>query len=156
MTQAIFRDDNSREKLTVVITMPANVTHKSQLKVEFVGSSNGARMIVWVPRGGLSNNMDRLNKGYAGMPGLSQKTADFATSSLEDKLMVRCGQKKDIIQDPYGIVLDKACDPLKQPTVSVYKLQGDGDTVCCMVMDLLTKNDYDAEDVGRDKAEYLD
>jgi hypothetical protein len=97
------------------------------------------------PRGGLSNNMDRLNKGYAGMPGLSQKTADFAMRALEDKLMVRRDQKKDIIQDP-----------LKQPTVSVYKLQADGDTVCCMVMDLPTKNDYNAEDVGRDEAEYLD
>jgi hypothetical protein len=88
MTQAVFHDDSSREKLTCVITMPANVTHKSQLKVEFVTSSNGARMIVWVPQGGLVNNMDKLNKGYAGMPSLSQKTADFAMRALEDKLMV--------------------------------------------------------------------
>jgi hypothetical protein len=49
MMQAVFRNDNSHEKLTCVITMPANVTHKSQLKVEFVGASNGARMVVWVP-----------------------------------------------------------------------------------------------------------
>jgi hypothetical protein len=40
--------------------------------------------------------------------------------------------------------------------VSVYKLQADGDMVCCIVMELPVKNDYDAEDDGRDKAEYLD
>jgi hypothetical protein len=156
MTQAIFRDEKDREKLTVVITMPANITHKSQLRVEFTGNSNGGRLIVWVPRGGLSNNMVLLNKGYARMPGLTQKAADQAQFALEAELMDRREKKKDIIHDPYGIILKRAVDPHKTPMYSVYKTDADGDTVCCIVMEIpALKNAYDEDEIGSDAAEYL-
>jgi hypothetical protein len=68
VTQAVCSDSNSREKLTVVVTMPSKVIHKSQLTVEFVSSSNGAKILC----GFHKDNMDKLNKGVAGMSGLNQ------------------------------------------------------------------------------------
>jgi hypothetical protein len=38
VTQALFTDDQSRDNLAVVVTMPANVTHRNQLTVNFVPS----------------------------------------------------------------------------------------------------------------------
>jgi hypothetical protein len=138
VTQAVYSDEQSRERLAVVMTMPANVTHGNQPTVTFVSSSNGASILVQIPRGRLANNMDKLLKGIATMPGFTKMDASFAT----DKLKLRRENIDETIIDSYYIILDKACDPLKKPDLTVFRSNEDGDTVCVIVLDVPAKNDY--------------
>jgi hypothetical protein len=87
VTQAVSLDSKSVECVAVVVTMPGNSTNKSQISVEFVAGSNGAKILVYVPQGKLANNMDRLKKGIAGMSGMDQMDANYITRALETKLM---------------------------------------------------------------------
>jgi hypothetical protein len=148
VTQALYTDDQSRERLVIVVTLPANVTNSNQLTVNFVPSSNGARILLWVPRGRLANNMDKLFKGIATMPGFTKTDASVVTRALADKLKLRRENNEETIIDPIGIILDKACDPNKKPNLAVFKSKEDGDTVCVIVLDVLAKNDYGQRNTG--------
>jgi hypothetical protein len=114
VTQAVSLDSKLVERVAVVVTMPGNITNKSQISVEFVAGSNGAKVNVYVPRGKLANNMDRLKKGIAGLSGLDLMDAAHITRPLETKLIYQQENIDELIVDVIGITLDKACNPQKK------------------------------------------
>jgi hypothetical protein len=142
VTQALYTDDESRDRLVLVVTMPANVTDANQLTVIFCPASNGAKLIFGVPRGRLANNMDQLMKGIATMPGFRKIDAWSASRALENTLKCRRVCIDKVIIDNYSITLDKAVDPSKIPDLHVFKSNDDGDTVCIIALDVPANNDY--------------
>jgi hypothetical protein len=126
VTQALYTDDQKRDRLVVVVTMPANVTDANQLTV-FCPASNGAKLILGVPRGVLANNMEKLMKGIASMPGFSRIDAWSASNALENALKCRRVRIDEVIIDNFVITLDKTVDPTKLPDLHVFKSQDDGD-----------------------------
>jgi hypothetical protein len=155
VTQAVRLDSKSVERMAVVVSMPGNITNKSQISVEFVSGSNSARIHVFVPRGKLANNMSRLTKGITGMPGMEQMDANYLTQALEKKLRERCESIDGLIIDPIGILLDKACDPKKKPLITVFKAL-DGDTVAVILLEVPSKNDYGKRENGNGDAVMLE
>jgi hypothetical protein len=156
VTQVFGCDSKSREKMVVWVTMPGNIYDTSQLTVELVKSSNGGQLVLYVPRGQVSSNMDLVNKGLADLPDWNQKDADLFTRYLENKMMMKRRHKSDTIEDRVCIVLEKACDPNKRPTVTLFKTK-DGDTACCINMDVPTiMNEYCTKDVGGGEAVMID
>jgi hypothetical protein len=145
VTQAVSLDSKSVERVACVVTMPGNITNKSQISVEFAAGSNGAKINVYVPRGKVANNMDRLKKGIALMSGLDLMDAAHITRSLETKLMSRRENIDELIVDVISITLDKACDPQKKALVTVFKAP-DGDTVAVLLMEVPSKKDYGKRD----------
>jgi hypothetical protein len=83
VTQALYTDDKSRDWLVLVVTMPVNVTDANQLTVTFCPVINGAEITLGVPRGRLANNMDKLMKGIASMPGFSKRRLECVASDGE-------------------------------------------------------------------------
>jgi hypothetical protein len=154
VTQAVRLDSKSVERVAVVVTMPGNITNKSQISVDFVTGSNGAKIHVFVPRGKLSNHMSRLTKGIAGMPGLDRMDATHLTHALCEKLRDRRETIDELIIDPIGITLEKACDPKKKPLISVVKFP-DGDTVAVILLEVPSRNDYGKCEKGNGDAVML-
>jgi hypothetical protein len=150
VTQALGRDSHSRERMVVLVTMPGNIQNLSQLIVEFAEGSKGARLIVWVPRGVMSTDMDRVSSVLGGMEGLDAKDAYLLSCVLEDKMMLKRRNKGAAIMDAFTIVLEKACDANKMPLASVCRSTVDGDIVCCIVLDVPSLNDYGTSSIGRD------
>jgi hypothetical protein len=145
VTQAVSLDSKSVERVAVVVSMPGNITNKSQISVELAAGSNGAKINVYVPRGKLANNMGRLKKGIAGLFGLDIMDAAHIMRALETKLMGRRENIDKLIVDVIAITLDKACDPQKKALVTVFKAL-DGDTVAVLLLEVPSKKDYGKRD----------
>jgi hypothetical protein len=93
-------------------------------------------------RGVLANNMDKLMKGIASMPGFSRIDAWSASNALGNALKCRRVRIDEVIIDNFVITLDKTVDPTKLPDLHVFKSQDDGDTVCVINLDVPANNDY--------------
>jgi hypothetical protein len=145
VTQAVSLDSKSVKHVACVVTMPGNITNKTQISVEFAAGSNGAKINVYVPRGKLANNMDRLKKGLATLSGLDLMDAVHITCALEMKLMNRRENIDELIVDVFSITLDKACDPQKNALDTVFKAP-DGNTVAVLLLEVPWKKDYGKHD----------
>ena len=75
VTQGLGRNVQAQEKLTVLVTLPGNITDKSQLHIEFDEASNGGILVLYAPRGIMSTNMDKVQIVMASMPGLDKHAA---------------------------------------------------------------------------------
>jgi hypothetical protein len=98
--------------------------------------------------------MSRLIKGIDGMPGLDHMDATYLTHALCEKLRDRRETIDELIIDPIGITLEKACDPKKKPLISVFK-SPDGDTVAVILLEVPSKNDYGKREKGNGDAVML-
>jgi hypothetical protein len=143
VTQAVSLDSKSIERMAVVVTMPSNINNKAQISVDFVPWSNGAKILVYDPRGKLAN-----------MPGMEQMDTNYVMRALEKKLMERRENIDELIINPIGITLDKACDPNKKTLITVFKAP-DGDTVAIILLEVPSKNDYGKRDNGNSDAVML-
>jgi hypothetical protein len=143
ITQGLGRNAQSQEKLSVLVTLPGNITDKSQLIIEFDEASNGGILVIYAPRGIMSTNMDKVQLVMASMPGCDKQDALLLVQPLEAKLMMQRKNRNIEITDKFIVVLDKACDPHKTPIATVCRSKDDGDTVCLIIMDVPSNNDYE-------------
>ena len=144
-TQAMARNSNSREKLTVVVTMPANIFELSQLTIEFANEA-GSALTIWVPRGHASSNMDKLKTVFGHL--LEDMDAAFMAHALETTMMEYRRNKAETVYDAYHIDLVKPCDTNKMPMAAICRSKDDGDVACVIVLDIPSVNDYGAVAVG--------
>jgi hypothetical protein len=145
--------DTFREKLFLMVTMPGNIHRMSQLNVEYVKGSNGERLVVMVPRGIMSSNMEKVKEAMCNMPGTSPKAAYFMSHNMENNCMKKLRDYKyESIVDPFYIDLKKAGDTNKRPSAILCQSKEDGDTVCAILLDVPCWQDYTRKDVGQDEA----
>jgi hypothetical protein len=149
--QALSHDSNNREKLIVLMTLPGHIARLDQLNLEFVKSSNGNRMIVWIPRGSAFSDMDIVKSVLGKMKGsgITEPDAIVFARALEAKMMDKRSNMREMIMDPCGIVLEKACDANKMPCAAIYRK--DGDTCLCIVLDVPSLSSYGAESLGNNE-----
>lgn len=131
-------DDKFREKLVLVVALPGNISESSQISVEFADGSNGSILIIWVPRGKAISDMDKVRAvlNSMGDKGITPEDAIFFSHALENRMMSKRRHIHDTVIDPFTISLDKACDISKHPIVALYQSKEDGDTACCIVLDV--------------------
>jgi hypothetical protein len=141
VVQAIARDSTSRQKLSLVVAMPANIIELGQLTIEFADEA-GLALTIQVPRGLANSNMDKVKTAFSHL--VSDMDAAFMAQALETKMMECRRSKAELVYDTYHIDLEVACDINKLPMAALCRAKDDGDIACCIILDVPSINHYGA------------
>jgi hypothetical protein len=96
MNQTVVTDTKQCKKVIMTLALPPNVHALSEISVDFAPGSNGGGLLMWVPRGMVNSNTDKLLSVFAKLErkGVTPGDAILFTQALETKLMEKRKQKK--------------------------------------------------------------
>lgn len=146
--QAVIINSQSREQVIVHLTLPGNISSMDELEIEFGAAMDGNSLIVWVPRGNASCNVDILKNVLVNLSGkgVTEMDSFLFTRAIEDSMMSRRSSRNQTIRDPFTIGLAKACDVSKKPIAAIYRSGIDNDTCCVVILDVPSANNYGSDD----------
>jgi hypothetical protein len=143
VVQAVVTSSMQCKKIVLLVTMPGHIHDLSQISVEFSGS-NGSALLIWVPCGLGTSDIDKVTPLTETMEDYSIAAADAIMfgQALETKLMQKCHNILEPIIDPFPVDLEVPCNINKQPVVQVYQMKEDGDVGCFIMLDVPSMSNY--------------
>jgi hypothetical protein len=143
VVQAVVTNSMQCKKIVLLVTVLGHIHDLSQISVEFSGA-NGSALLIWVPRGLGTSNIDKVMPLMETMEdyGITAADAIMFGQALETKLMQKHCNILEPIIDPFAVDLEVQCDINKQPVVQVYQMKEDGDVGCFIMLDVPSMSNY--------------